>query len=90
MKIRIVYCPKCGWMLRSAWLAQEFLSTFEEELEEVILVPSKVGGIFQIYVNKQLAFDRKTYGGFAEPKIFKQLVRDMVAPDKPLGHSDKT
>ncbi len=88
MKLSIEYCPKCGWMLRATWLAQEFLTTFETELNEVVLIPSKTGGLFQIKVNDVLVFDRKEYGGFAEPKVFKQLVRDAIAPDKNLGHSD--
>ncbi|MDZ7934204.1 MAG: Rdx family protein [Emticicia sp.] len=27
-KITLEYCPKCHWLLRSAWLAQELLTTF--------------------------------------------------------------
>lgn len=89
MILSIEYCPKCGWMFRATWLAQEFLTTFESEIEEIRLIPSKTGGLFQIRVNDQLVFDRKEYGGFAEPKVFKQLVRDAAVPNKNLGHSDK-
>ena len=32
-KIVIEYCPGCQWLLRSAWMAQEILNTFENELE---------------------------------------------------------
>ncbi|UBM58823.1 SelT/SelW/SelH family protein [Marinilongibacter aquaticus] len=88
MKITIIYCPKCGWLLRSAWMAQELLTTFGSELSEVSLKPSLVGGVFQIYADSQLIFDRKTYGGFPEPKTLKQIVRDAVSPDMNLGHAD--
>ena len=31
--ITIEYCPKCHWLLRSAYMAQEFLTTFENDLK---------------------------------------------------------
>ena len=33
--------------------------------------------------------DSKEHGGFPELSRLKQLVRDRVAPDRSLGHSDK-
>ncbi|WP_028297889.1 SelT/SelW/SelH family protein [Olivibacter sitiensis] len=89
-KITIEYCPKCGWMLRAAYMAQELLSTFTDELEEVSLKPSLVSGRYTITLNDSiLLFDRKRDGQFPEVKLLKQTVRDHVSPDKPLGHSDK-
>ena len=38
-KVIIHYCNQCRWMLRSAWLAQELLSTFDGDLHEVTLKP---------------------------------------------------
>ncbi|HVK46197.1 MAG TPA: SelT/SelW/SelH family protein [Pseudobacter sp.] len=87
--ITIEYCPKCNWLLRAAWMAQEFLVTFEGAVRAVTLVPSEVSGRYTIFVNEEIVFDRKQHGGFAEIKELKQLVRDVVAPDKDLGHSDK-
>ena len=34
-RLEIEYCTQCRWMLRAAWMAQELLSTFEQELSEV-------------------------------------------------------
>ena len=87
--VTIEYCPKCGWLLRAAYTAQELLTTFSEELNAVSLKPSEVAGRFTITVNEVVLFDRKTYGGFAEIKEIKQLVRDVVAPQKSLGYSDR-
>lgn len=87
-KIIIKYCPKCRWLLRSSWMAQELLTTFETEINELTLKPSGVG-VFKIYVNKTLIWCRKENGGFPEIKELKQLVRDKIAPNKSLGHSDK-
>ncbi|KIC89253.1 SelT/SelW/SelH family protein [Flavihumibacter sp. ZG627] len=87
--VRIEYCPKCHWMLRAAYMAQELLTTFEEDIKSVTLEPSEVNGKFTISVNDNQVFDRKSYGGFAEIKEIKQLVRDIVNPEKTLGHSDR-
>jgi len=84
----IEYCPKCGWLLRSAYIAQELLTTFNEELKAVSLQPSEVNGDFHITIDGKKIFDRKEFGGFPEIKELKQLVRDVVAPGKSLGHAD--
>ena len=87
--ITIEYCPRCGWMLRAAYIAQELLTTFTEDIHGVLLHPSEVGGTFCIKVDGHEIFDRKTAGRFPETKEIKQLVRDLVHPDKDLGHSDR-
>jgi selenoprotein W-related protein len=69
-------------------MAQELLTTFENELGEVALVPG-TGGIFEVRVNGELVFSREQEGRFPESKELKQRVRDHIAPDKPLGHSDR-
>ncbi|NQX37704.1 SelT/SelW/SelH family protein [Pedobacter steynii] len=88
--VAIEYCPKCGWMLRAAYMAQELLSTFTEEINGVLLKPSETGGAYIITINEVVVFDRKEEGRFPEVKELKQIVRDVVSPDKSLGHSDKT
>ncbi|PRY38306.1 selenoprotein W-related protein [Spirosoma oryzae] len=87
--ITLEYCPKCGWLLRSAWMAQELLTTFTDDVHGVLLQPSETSGLFSVRVDEQVIFDRKTAGRFPDIKELKQLVRDAVAPDKPLGHSDR-
>lgn len=88
--ISIAYCPKCGWMLRAAYMAQELLSTFTDEVHGVLLMPAEIGGTYTISIDGVLVFDRKEQGRFPEIKELKQLVRDVISPDKSLGHSDKT
>lgn len=88
-KITIKYCPKCHWLLRAAYMAQEFLTTFDGEISEVTLHPSATNGRYTIFVDEIIVFDRKEHGGFLEIKELKQLIRDVVAPGKDLGHSDK-
>jgi len=87
--ITIEYCPKCNWLLRAAYMAQELLTTFTDELAGVLLKPSEVSGRYTICIGEQKVFDRKETGGFLEIKEVKQLVRDVVAPGKSLGHADR-
>ena len=87
--ITIEYCPKCNWMLRAAYMAQELLSTFSDDVHGVLLQPSEVSGRFSIRIDDVELFDRKREGRFPEIKELKQLMRDVVAPGKSLGHSDK-
>ncbi len=87
--VRIIYCPKCGWMLRASYMAQELLTTFSEDLFSVNLEPAEVSGRYTIIVNDEIIFDRKREGRFPEIKELKQLVRNKVNPGKSLGHSDR-
>ncbi len=87
-RVEITYCTQCRWMLRAAWLAQELLTTFEDDLYSVALRPG-TGGIFEIHLDQQLIFSRKQAGRFPESKEVKQLIRDQIDPQRDLGHSDK-
>ena len=51
------------------------------------LVPG-TGGVFTVRLDDDVLWDRKEQGGFPELSRLKQLVRDHVAPDRSLGHSD--
>jgi len=86
-RLEIVYCTQCRWLLRASWLAQELLTTFPTELGEVALVPGS-GGVFELRLDQELIFSRAAAGRFPEPKEIKQAVRDRVAPERSLGHSD--
>ena len=68
-------------------MAQELLLTFPEELEAVALVPGE-GGVFQVRVGSELVFCRARAGRFPELAELKRLVRDRIAPDRDLGHSE--
>jgi selenoprotein W-related protein len=85
----IEYCPKCGWLLRAAYMAQEILSTFTDDIKQVSLLPSETAGVYKIFIDDKKIFDRKEYNGFPEIKEIKQLVRDIVNPEKNLGHADR-
>jgi len=101
--LSIEYCSGCQWMLRSTWMAAEILTTFanDQSLASVSMLPMSPplseGGIFRVTAKNSIKenanittlWDRSVEGRFPESKEIKQLIRDLVDPDKDLGHSDK-
>ncbi len=88
-RVSITYCPRCRWLLRAAWMAQELLVTFERELAEVALRPGGEG-IYEIRLGDEVVWSRAVEGRFPEPKELKQRIRDRIAPERSLGHSDRS
>lgn len=90
------YCTGCNWFARSSWMAQELLTTFNDDnLSAITLVPSRPppGARFVVTFigdNQESVelWDREKREGFPEVKELKQLVRDLTDPDRYLGHSD--
>ena len=87
-RIEIEYCTQCRWLLRAAWMAQELLTTFSTDIGELALVPG-VGGVFEVRIDGEPVWSRAGEGRFPDIKKLKQLVRDRIAPEKDLGHSDR-
>ena len=87
-EVVISYCTQCQWLLRAAWLAQELLSSFADDLERVALLPG-TGGVFRITCNGQQIWERKADGGFPEARELKQRLRDLIDPTRDLGHNEK-
>lgn len=88
-RIEIEFCTQCRWLLRAGWLAQELLTTFPDELGEVALKPGQ-GGVFAVRLDGELLSDRKADGGFPDLAPLKQRIRDRIAPERSLGHSDRS
>jgi selenoprotein W-related protein len=86
--LEIEYCRQCRWLLRAAWMAQELLTTFEDELGGVTLIPD-TGGVFMVRAGDRIIWSRKDEGRFPEITELKQRVRDVIAPEKSLGHADR-
>ena len=68
-------------------MLQELLTTFQTELGCASLIPG-TGGVFEVRLDGDIIWSRKAEGRFPELKELKQRVRDRVAPDRDLGHSD--
>jgi selenoprotein W-related protein len=88
-RVPIEYCTGCRWLLRAGWTAQELLTTFEKELAEVAIRPGKSTGVFNVWVGNSLVWNRTEIRRFPEMKELKQKVRDIVNPERGLGHGDK-
>ena len=71
-RVEIEYCTQCRWLLRAAWMAQELLTTFAEEIGEVALVPGR-GGVFDVRVEGALVFSRQEQRRFPDAKELKRL-----------------
>lgn len=87
--VTISYCTGCNWLLRAGWMAQELLQTFQNDLGGVTLVPDDMGGTYEVKVDQTLIWERKRDGGFPEAKVLKARIRDVIDPDKDLGHIDR-
>lgn len=86
--VTIRYCTGCRWLLRAAWIAQELLSTFEQELGGVLLQPDH-GGMLEIRAGDAVLFSRADHGPGIDIAHIKRRVRDHIAPGKSLGHADR-
>lgn len=86
-EVVITYCTQCQWLLRAAWLAQELLSTFSDDLSRVSLEPGS-GGVFRVSCDGVQIWERKVDDGFPDAKVLKQRLRDQIDPSRDLGHSD--
>ncbi|MGH7885794.1 MAG: SelT/SelW/SelH family protein [Thermodesulfobacteriota bacterium] len=86
--VEIEFCIKCNWLLRSAWIAQELISTFGNNLKGVVLIPGK-DGIFEIRVDNTVLWSLKEMEKFPDIKELKRCVRDFILPGMNLGHLDK-
>jgi selenoprotein W-related protein len=84
--VALRYCPLCRWLTRAAWIAQELLTTFPDEID-VLLSPSGKGQ-FEVSLDDEVIFSRASAGRFPDPKELKQAIRDRIDPDRSLGHSD--
>lgn len=86
--VKIHYCTLCRWMLRAICMAQELLTTFDGDIAEVALRPG-TDGVFEIWLDEELLWERRRDGGFPDIKELKRRVRDRICADRDLGHIDR-
>lgn len=84
-RVEITYCRRCRFLLRAAWLAQEILSTFEEEIAEVAIKPG-TGGILEITLDGEVIASNRESGKMPDVSEVKRLLRDRLAPGRKIGH----
>jgi selenoprotein W-related protein len=84
-RVEVEYCMRCGFMLRAAWVAQELLKSFEDELGEVALKPGG-GGIFAVRLGDTLLFSNQAEGRFPEMRELRQRLAQALGSDRQFGH----
>ena len=84
-RVEITYCTKCKFLLRAAWLAQELLSSFEQELGEVALRPGS-GGIFEVTLDGEVVASNRETKKMPDASEIKRLLRDRISPERRIGH----
>lgn len=84
-RVTITYCRKCRFQLRAAWMAQELLAAFEDDVAEVALVPGS-GGIFEIALDGEVLATNRDSAPMPDVSSVKRLLRDRVAPGRRIGH----
>ncbi len=84
-RVEITYCTQCKFLLRAAWLAQELLTTFQQELGEVSLRPGS-GGIFEVALDGEVIASNEETKRMPDAAEVKRLLRDRIAPDRKIGH----
>ena len=85
LEISLEYCAPCGYTERVLRLTEEILSNRDLEfyIASWTLLPSK-GGVFELIVNGELVFSKKTVGRHAEPGEITSLIRAKLDDLKPL------
>ena len=79
-------CPKCKWLFGATWISLE-LCNFESDLESIKLVQSDPG-VFEVYCKKNIIFSRHVEKVFINIAIIKQRFRNLINPERDLGHTD--
>ncbi|HYL37586.1 MAG TPA: Rdx family protein [Bryobacteraceae bacterium] len=64
------YCTQCRCLLRAAWMAQELLTTFQDDIGELALIPG-TGGIFDVRAQGHLIWSRTLAGRFPDIQELK-------------------
>ncbi len=92
-EIVITYCTQCQWLLRAAWLAQELLSTFADDLEKPpgarnrwrIRITCDGGGVWSARPTAASPRPRRSSSGFATASTRNATsVTTIVLPAEPL------
>jgi selenoprotein W-related protein len=86
--VEIEYCVRCGFMLRAAWIAQELLRAFEDELAAVIMRPG-IGGVLIVRMNGETLFSNREDGGLPDIKVLKRRIAHGIGSRKSFGHEER-
>jgi selenoprotein W-related protein len=77
VKVKITYCADCGYEPQTLALAGALMTQFQHELSSIELIPW-YDGSFDVSVNGQLVHSMYRDGGFPEPAVVIDAVREQL------------
>lgn len=79
LEISLEYCAPCGYIGRALELTEEVLKirVVEHHVKSWTLVPSS-GGCFELTINGEKVFSKKSLGRHAEAGECLQLIREKL------------
>ena len=87
-RISILYCTQCNWLLRAGWMAQELLQASATALERSRCYRAPAAAS-KSALTRPIIWERKREQR-AETEELKQRVRDVIEPNRDLGHVDRS
>lgn len=84
--LTITYCTACNFTARAAWIAQELLHTFHDQVSAVSLIPGS-GGILEVALDSRVIFSRAEVGRDPQIKELRDAIYALLpgAPARPHG-----
>jgi selenoprotein W-related protein len=80
-EVLIRYCVPCGHLPKAIALIKDILNSLGKEMNKEIkltIVPWD-GGVFEVWINGELVFNRKEEGGFPDSRAIVDLVRSKAS-----------
>ncbi|HEX5938747.1 MAG TPA: Rdx family protein [Dehalococcoidia bacterium] len=75
--ITITYCTACNFTARAAWLAQELLHTFHEQISGVLIVPG-TGGVLDVALGERIVYSKADVGRDPSIKELRDALYEML------------
>lgn len=78
-QITIKYCKPCGFARQAEILAEEIRGQYAGKIDSVEVLPTDDIGSFEVSVEGELIFSKKSAGRFPNPgEIDQELLKRMV------------
>ncbi len=75
--LSIEYCTSWGYVPKAVGLAEKLLREHKIKISSLIIVPS-TGGVFEVKLDDELIFSKKSLGRFPEEDEVEKIVREKL------------